>query len=217
MVKMSRVEEGSDINIQDPISLTVPDESVVSEAKVGSYQVETLASGLKRIHLEKVSATFRSPTTKEAIDASRTGGESSAQQDRLLAIACCTHWGEQSRADLTTLAALRAKEHLALSQLLAGFFLHEPDIEIVEDDDYSLFLQFPGGFSCKFRDARATDIDFIQGTVKDGEISLESFVKIAVRLCIEWNGKPGVTELEAGRRPVYELVRIGKVISENFL
>jgi hypothetical protein len=215
MVKMSRVDVDEAGIPQSPVIT----ESIVSESKVGNYTVETLKSGAKRIHLEKLSATFRSPTTKEAIDASRVGGDSSAQQDRLLAIACCTQWGDQIRADLNSLTELRAREHLAVSQILAGFFLEEIDIEMEEGDDYSLTLRFPGGFSCKFRDAKATDIDFIQSAVKEGngQISLEAIVKIAVRLCVDWNGKAATSEMEVGKRPVYELVKIGKVISENFL
>lgn len=197
----------------------MPSESIV----VNGYNVDIFPDKTRSIQLENLKAVFRSPTVKESLNAIKNGKNSSSHQDRLLAISACIKWGDEAKLTLGKLSDLRAKECNAISQLLAAFFVEE-SVDNQEGENYEITLTF-SDFSCTFRDAKATDIDFIQdsftkfSTVQDGKQipSLESFVKIIQRLCIRWGDRDRVEESEVLNLPVNYLITIGRVITESFL
>lgn len=222
MTRISRIDD--ETTPVAPIA-TPKTEQIIQTDEIRGYKVETLESGAKRIQLEKVTATFRSPTGREAISVPKTkGAENGDHQNRLLAIACCTQWGDRKTVSLGELTSLRGKEHVAISQLLSGFM--EPyDPEIAEGEDYSITITLSDGTRATFRDAKATDIDFIHSSLskyaieQDGQKipSMESFLKIAGRLCTEFDGATSDLETAIEKRPAPDLIVIGRALLETFL
>lgn len=215
------------IRVNSAIQQVIDTSEVIEIAKeevINGYLVKSFTNGSQEIALEKLTAVFASPTGKQAIDAIKNGKNSSSHQDRLLAMSSCQQWGDKANVTLDDLSKLRAKEHIAISQLLGKCF-QEPEVEISEGENYEITVKFPDNFSVTFRDAKATDIDFIQSTfskytlVQNGQEtpSLEAFVKVAHRLCIDWNNSDEITESNIVDRPVSNLITFGRVITENFL
>jgi hypothetical protein len=216
-----------------PQKIMVPDPeiTVVGTERFGGYSCEILSDGKRRIDLKDVVAEFRSPTAREVLSAGRNARSgTNSEKDRFIALESCTKWGDRASVTLGELMGLRAKQHRAISQLIQSWIQGWENPPIEEGENYEITVSLPGGNKVVLRDAKATDIDFIEkaveanfDTVVDGSgqpqrvPNLAAMAKIGARLCLKWGDGGGISEDEMLNKPVKDVLSVMEVISKHFL